>query len=72
MTDVRADCRSIVQFQYGEDGIDVMNIAYLQEFGFLARNVDRFAQQLDLRHAIQASKQAGLDKLESSARRVTK
>ena len=48
-------CRSIVQFAYGEDGIDVMNVSYLREFGFLSRNAERFAQQLNLQQALQAA-----------------
>eukprot|EP00891_Asterochloris_glomerata_P002926 jgi/Astpho2/2926/e_gw1.00050.63.1_t len=39
---------SVVQFQYGEDGIDVMQVGFLRKFGFLSQNVARFAQQLDV------------------------
>jgi DNA-directed RNA polymerase I subunit RPA1 len=35
----------VVQFQYGEDGIDVLNASFLREFGFLCRNADRLLQQ---------------------------
>lgn len=34
-----------MQFQYGEDGIDVLNASFLKEFGFLSRNADRLLQQ---------------------------
>ncbi|KAK9816421.1 hypothetical protein WJX72_000053 [[Myrmecia] bisecta] len=62
---------SIVQFQYGEDGIDVMNIGYLKQFGFLAQNAERFAQQLDLDAAVQASQTAGLEAAEGKAREAS-
>lgn len=62
-------CRSIVQFAYGEDGIDVMNVSYLKELGFLARNAERFAQQLNLQQALQTS---GLSKWEEEARSLTR
>lgn len=62
-------CRSIVQFAYGEDGIDVMNVSYLREFGFLSRNAGRFAQQLNLEQALQAS---GLTPWEEEARSLTR
>lgn len=62
-------CRSIVQFAYGEDGIDVMNVSYLREFGFLSRNAERFAQQLNLQQALQAT---GLRHWEEEARALTR
>ncbi|KAL3142271.1 hypothetical protein ABBQ38_002614 [Trebouxia sp. C0009 RCD-2024] len=67
---VRDDCDgSIVQFAYGEDGIDVMNVSYLREFGFLSRNAERFAQQLNLQQALQAT---GLSQWEEEARALTR
>eukprot|EP00201_Polytomella_parva_P014628 CAMPEP_0175069470 /NCGR_PEP_ID=MMETSP0052_2-20121109/18211_1 /TAXON_ID=51329 ORGANISM="Polytomella parva, Strain SAG 63-3" /NCGR_SAMPLE_ID=MMETSP0052_2 /ASSEMBLY_ACC=CAM_ASM_000194 /LENGTH=1785 /DNA_ID=CAMNT_0016336545 /DNA_START=347 /DNA_END=5704 /DNA_ORIENTATION=- len=57
---VRDNCDgSIVQLCYGEDGMDVMNISYLNQFGFLARNARRFAQQLNLDDAIRAGELSG-------------
>jgi DNA-directed RNA polymerase I subunit RPA1 len=35
---VRDNDGSIVQFLYGEDGVDVMNTKYLDKFRFLERN----------------------------------
>lgn len=35
----------MVQFQYGEDGIDVLNCSFLNEHGFLLRNMDRLKEQ---------------------------
>ena len=58
-----------MQFAYGEDGIDVMNVSYLREFGFLSRNAERFAQQLNLQQALQAS---GLSRWEEEARSLTR
>ncbi|KAF5840615.1 hypothetical protein DUNSADRAFT_16130, partial [Dunaliella salina] len=52
---------SIVQFLYGEDGLDVTQVSYMtQQLGFLAANAQRFAQSLDLSAAVQASKVAHL------------
>ena len=62
-------CRSIVQFAYGEDGVDVMNVSYLREFGFLSQNAQRFSQQLNLRQAVQ---QTGLNKWEEEARALSR
>lgn len=54
---VRDNCdSSIVQFAYGEDGLDVLQVGYLKQYAFLARNAERFAQQLGL----DAAKAAGL------------
>ena len=49
-------CRSIVQFQYGEDGLGIQSTAYLHEFGFLARNVHRVSQTMDPSTLTEASK----------------
>ena len=35
-----------MQFAYGEDGLDVTQTAMMRQFGFLARNAPRFAQQV--------------------------
>ena len=69
LTNNDCGCRSIVQFAYGEDGIDVMNVSYLKEFGFLSRNAERFAQQLNLQQALQAT---GLTTWEEEARALTR
>ena len=42
---MRVPGSSVVQFQYGEDGIDVQNTSFLKQFPFLARNADRLQQQ---------------------------
>ena len=49
-------CFVAPQFFYGEDGIDVISTSYMKQFGFLARNAERFAQQLDLGQAVAVSK----------------
>ena len=54
-----------MQFAYGEDGVDVMNVSYLREFGFLSRNAERFSHQLNLKQALQAS---GMTQWEEEAR----
>lgn len=55
---------SVVQLLYGEDGLDVLNVSYMQQYEFLARNAQRFAQQLDLVGALSVSKVAGLKAME--------
>ena len=65
-------CRSVVQFQYGEDGIDVMQVGFLRKFGFLSQNVARFAQQLDVGRVQQASAAAGTAELEAAAQQQTR
>ena len=62
-------CRSIVQFAYGEDGVDVMNVSYLREFRFLSQNAQRFSQQLNLKQALQ---ETGLNKWEEEARDLSR
>ncbi|GIL46561.1 hypothetical protein Vafri_3552 [Volvox africanus] len=70
---VRDNCdSSIVQFMYGEDGLDVVNISYIRQFSFLARNVERFAQLVDKDAALAASKVAGLEDREAKVAAVLK
>lgn len=61
---------SVVQFHYGEDGIDVMNNSFLREFGFYARNVERLAQQQPEGAAEHASVVAGLTAMEKEANKM--
>ncbi len=46
-----------------------MNVSYLREFGFLSRNAQRFAQQLNLEQALQAT---GLSHWEEESRALAK
>ncbi len=46
-----------------------MNVSYLREFGFLSRNAQRFAQQLNLEQALQAT---GLSHWEEESRTLVK
>ena len=62
-------CRSIVQFAYGEDGVDVTARSFMREFGFLSRNAERFAQQVDPAGAERASAVSGLADIEQQALR---
>ena len=39
---VRDNDGSIVQFTYGEDGIDVINTKFLNKFSFLEQNFNSF------------------------------
>ena len=48
---------SIVQFTYGEDGLDVTRVSYMaQQLGFLAANAQRFEQTVDLQAAVRSAK----------------
>ena len=68
---VRDNCDgSVVQFLYGEDGLDVTGASYMRQFTFLADNANCFAQRLDLEGAVEASGVAGLKKQEKKVRRA--
>ena len=58
-----------MQFAYGEDGLDVTKKSFMKEFGFLARNAERFAQQVDLAGAKRSSDINGLSPLEAAAQK---
>lgn len=62
-------CRSVVQFAYGEDGLDVTKKSFMREFGFLARNAQRFAQQVDLAGAQLSSSISGLKPVEAAVQK---
>ena len=62
-------CRSVVQFAYGEDGLDVTKKSFMREFGFLARNAQRFAQQVDLAGAQFSSSISGLKPVEAAVQK---
>lgn len=67
-----AVCRSIVQFHYGEDGIDVLASSFLKQFDFLSRNAERLQQQQLPGVAEAASKAASLTSLEKEAAKASK
>lgn len=68
---VRDNCdASVVQFAYGEDGLDVMNVSYMKQFPFLARNAERFAQLVDVDTAMGASHVAKLESREAEVAQV--
>merc|ERR1712166_1407996 len=51
---VRDSDNSIVQFRYGEDGIDVSKTGFLYNFGFFAQNINCLVKQLQQDCEIQA------------------
>jgi DNA-directed RNA polymerase I subunit RPA1 len=56
---------SIVQFFYGEDGLDITQVSYMGQLGFLARNAARFSQAVDrpaAKSAGEAAKMADMEK----------
>lgn len=61
-----------MQFAYGEDGLDVTKKSFMKEFGFLARNAERFAQQVDLAGAKRSSDISGLSSLEVAAQKLNR
>ena len=65
-------CFRGMQFYYGEDGVDVLQTSYLRQFGFLAENAPRFAQQLDLHHAVAASETMGIARQEAAAQKAVR
>ena len=66
-------CRSVVQFHYGEDGIDVLSASFLKQFGFLSRNADRLQQQqLPGAAEAEASQAASLTSLEKEAAKASR
>ena len=65
-------CRSVIQFQYGEDGIDTTSASFLREFGFLARNAARFSQRLALGDAMAALQTTGMARMEKRARKASR
>jgi hypothetical protein len=42
----------VVQFYYGDDGLDVMNVSYLKQHGFIAQNAAAAAAALDVASAL--------------------
>ncbi|GMH40745.1 hypothetical protein BSKO_08649 [Bryopsis sp. KO-2023] len=61
---------SIVQFMYGEDGLDVLNVSYLDKFKYIAENGEGFKRKLVMEEALLCSKRAGLKGLEKECRRM--
>ncbi len=64
--------RSVIQFQYGEDGIDTTGASFLREFGFLARNAVQFSQHLALGDATAALRATGMARMEKQARKAAR
>lgn len=61
-----------MQFHYGEDGIDVLNGSFLNQFGFLSRNAERLQQQQLPGAAEAASKAAALSSIEKDAAKASR
>lgn len=64
------ELRSIIQFQYGDDGLDITRASFVRQFNFLARNMPRCSQALDLPGAEAASQATGLEAAEARAARL--
>ena len=62
----------MVQFQYGEDSIDVLNSSFLGQLNFLANNADRLWQQQLPSANQQASKVAALGPMEKEAAKLNR
>eukprot|EP00208_Stichococcus_sp_RCC1054_P004326 CAMPEP_0206143018 /NCGR_PEP_ID=MMETSP1473-20131121/19032_1 /ASSEMBLY_ACC=CAM_ASM_001109 /TAXON_ID=1461547 /ORGANISM="Stichococcus sp, Strain RCC1054" /LENGTH=1731 /DNA_ID=CAMNT_0053538243 /DNA_START=203 /DNA_END=5398 /DNA_ORIENTATION=- len=63
---------SIVQFHYGEDGLDVLATGFLKKFGFQVSNAERFAQQLGFDEAAAASIRLGVADKEAAVHRIAR
>lgn len=50
---------TVVQFYYGEDGLDVMNVSYLKQYGFMANNAAATAAKVNLAGARTAAAALG-------------
>ncbi|KAL6757628.1 hypothetical protein V8C86DRAFT_3135173 [Haematococcus lacustris] len=59
---------SIVQFYYGEDGLDVTQVSYMAQLGFLAANAPRFAQVVGVQAAASCAQACGLTGQEAEVR----
>lgn len=46
--------------------------SFMREFGFLARNAERFAQQVDLAGAQRSSSISGLEAVEAAAQKCNR
>ena len=60
---------SLIQYQYGEDALDVTSVPYLMNFSFMADNEERLKQHLKLQEATDAGEVAGLQKIEKKIRK---
>eukprot|EP00873_Tetraselmis_striata_P042277 jgi/Tetstr1/462541/TSEL_007530.t2 len=47
---------SVVQLSYGEDGLDMLQTSYINDFTFLAENAQRYAQKLNLAEAVRVGR----------------
>jgi hypothetical protein len=68
----RKGAAALVQFLYGEDGVDVLQTGFLTKFGFQASNADRFAQQLRLQEAQAAAGAMAVQQQEAALQRAAR
>ena len=61
---------AIIQFQYGDDGMDITRASFVRQFKFLAHNMPCFSRALDLPGAEAAANAAGITPFEAEAARL--
>ena len=69
---VRDNDGSIIQFQYGEDGIDVMNTKYLEKFNFLEQNFRSLITSYNGQEIIERVDMESVDKYKKQLKRSMK
>ena len=63
---------TVCQFYYGEDGLDVVSVCYLDQFKFLAENARAYKRKLQLKAGLRFSKEENLKIQEKEVKRYTK
>ena len=58
---------AVIQFLYGDDGLDITQSTFVRQFGFLARNARGVSRALDLPAAQASGRAANLGPLEKQA-----
>ena len=63
---------TVCQFYYGEDGLDVVSVCYLDQFKFLAENAKAYKRKLQLRAGLKFSKEENLKIREKEVKKYTR
>lgn len=60
---------TIYQFNYGEDGLDIVSTSYLDQFKFIAENEKGYKQKLQIQAGLDFSKKEKLEPLEKEIKK---
>lgn len=63
---------TVYQFNYGDDGLDVVSVPYLDQFKFIAENAKGYKQKLQIQSGLQFSKDNSLKPIEREVKKYTK